>query len=397
MKIGVCGDNHIGTGYGMGNIDPKTQLNTRLIDFSNTFNQIIDKFAEKGVKAVILTGDVFETRHPSAAQLSIFSKCVHKIIDLDMELIINVGNHDQLRNISTTTLDVFSSLELPSLKVYKNMGVYKIKNTNIILMPYRDRRMVGSKSNSEAVEVLKDELNSVLKTLTGNKVVIGHFMLEKSPEGYNLDSFSLNELMLPIDMFKNCDVVIMGHIHKHEIISTSDPMIIYSGSMDKVSFGEKDHQKVSLILNSENINNVEVIKTNVRNLFEINLDYIDEKNSFKEEVNDKIISDIDNFNKGNLIKNSIVRVIVRVKENDLYYVKQPLIKDYILSKGVKCCTGIQVTSINTRQLRNSTINETLSGKKAFASYLDGISCESAGMKKKILKRAEEIIEEVETK
>jgi DNA repair exonuclease SbcCD nuclease subunit len=395
--IGIIGDTHFGTGYNMGSIDPKTQLNTRLLDFSNTFNQIIDKFAKKGVKVIILTGDIFETRHPTSAQLNTFSKCIRRAISLGMEIVINVGNHDQQRNISTTTVDVFDALELPFLKIYQEISVHKVGDTNIILMPYRDRRMLNAVSNSEAIEILRDKLSRVVKPLTGKKVVVGHFMLEKSPEGFDPDMFSLNELILPMDIFKDCDVAIMGHIHKYEMISSDKPMIIYAGSMDKVSFGEKDHRKVSMIMNPNDPRKIEVIKSNVRNLFEINLDYIDEKNPFKEEINNKIMSNIDDFNKKQSIKNSIVKVIIRVKENDLYYVKQPLIKDHVLSKGVKYCTGIQVTSINTRQLRNSSINETLSGKKAFSSYLDGIKCESETMKKKLLKRAEEIIEEVEVK
>lgn len=395
--IGIIGDTHFGSGYNMGNIDPKTQLNTRLLDFSNTFNSIIDKFAERNVKTIILTGDIFETRHPTSAQLNTFSKCVYRAINLGMEIIINVGNHDQQRNISTTTVDVFDALNLPFLKIYQEVGVYKVGDVNIILMPYRDRRMMNAQSNSEAIELIRNELDFTIKDLTGSKIVVGHFMLEKSPEGFDPDMFSLNELILPLDMFKNCDLVIMGHIHKHEIISADNPMIIYSGSMDKVSFGEKEHRKVSMILNPKDLRNIEIIKTDVRNLFEINLDYTEGKDLFKEKINDKIIEDIEDFNKKYKIKDSIVKVIIKVKENDLYYVKQPLIKEYILSKGVKYCTGVHVTSISTRQLRNSSINETLSGKKAFAYYLNGLSCESEAMKKKLLKRAEEIIEEVEVK
>ena len=219
-------------------------------------------------------------------------------------------------------------------------------------------------------------------------------MLEKSPDGSDPDTFSLNELILPINMFKNCDVVIMGHIHKHEIISL-EPLIIYSGSMEKVTFGEKDHQKVSLIINPENLQNIKVLKSKVRNLFELNFDYSSEKRSFKDKINDKIIEDINDFDKESSLKNSIVKVIIKVKENDLYYVKQPLIKDYVLSKSVKYCTNIQVTSINTRQLRNSIINETLSGKKAFTIYLSGLNSETDLMKKKLIKYAAELIEKVE--
>lgn len=393
--ISILGDLHYGSGFNMGCIDPKTQLNTRLLDFSNTFDNIIDTFAKKNVKTVVLCGDIFETRHPTSAQLNIFSKCIQRAANYGMKIIVNIGNHDQQRSISTTTVDAFGTLNLPFLKIYQEMGVYKTDDTNIILMPYRDRRMMNASSNSEALDLIKDEFNSITKNLTGNKIVVGHFMLEKSPDGFDPDMFSLNELVLPLDMFQDCDIVIMGHIHKHEIITMDKPIIIYSGSMDKVSFGEKDHQKVSIILDPNNLKNVEIIKTKVRNLFEINLDYTDNKNAFKEKINNKITQDIDEFDKKQSIKDSIVKITVRVKENDLYYVKQPEIKDHILSKDVKYCAGVHVGSISTRQLRDSSINETLSGKKAFASYLNNLSCESESMKKKILKRAEEIIEEVE--
>ena len=57
----------------MRRIDQKTQLNSRLLDFSNTFNGIIDKFASRDVKIVVLAGDIFETRRPTSAQLNVFS------------------------------------------------------------------------------------------------------------------------------------------------------------------------------------------------------------------------------------------------------------------------------------------------------------------------------------
>lgn len=397
--IGIIGDTHWGAGYNMGKIDPRTQLNTRLLDFSNTFNRLIDRFAEHDVKVAFLTGDIFETRHPTAAQLNAFSQCVQRAIGLGIKLVINVGNHDQMRHISTTTVDVFDKLRLPDLKVYQEMGIYELDNsTGIIMMPYRDKRMMEASSNAEAIEMLREELSGYIKQLNNkNIIVIGHYMLEKSPEGFDPDSFSMNELKLPLDMFNGCDMVIMGHIHQPEVISRNKPVIIYAGSMDKVSYGEKDHSKISIIIDENNIPSFKLLKSSVRNLFELNFDYLDDKKPYKDEINNKICLDIDAFNNDCSIKNSITKVSIKVKENDLYYISQPQIKEHVLSKGVHCCTGVQVTSINSRQLRNSMINETLAGKKAFASYLDGIKIESSSLKKKILKYGEEIIDEVEGK
>lgn len=397
--IGIIGDPHFGASYNMGKIDAKTQLNTRLLDFSNTFDRIIDKFVENKVKVAFLTGDIFETRHPTAAQLNIFSQCVQRAISLGIKIIINVGNHDQMRHISTTTVDVFDKLRIPNLQVYQDMGIYNVSdNSAVILMPYRDKRMMEAKSNLEAISLLRTELNGYITELKNKTIiVVGHFMLEKGPTGFNPDSFSMNELKLPLDMFNGCDAVIMGHIHQPEIISIDKPIIIYSGSMDKVSYGEKDHRKSSIVINKNNAKDFKLLESTVRNLFEIEFDYLDSKQLFKNKINDKIYEDIDIFHNKYSIGNSIVKVSIKVKENDLYYINQPLIKEHILSKGVHCCTGIQVMSINSRQLRNSSINETLSGKKAFASYLGDIKIESASLKKKILKCGEEIIDKIEGK
>lgn len=397
--IGIIGDTHWGAGFNMGKVDTKTQLNTRLLDFSRTFNRIIDRFAERGVKVAFLTGDIFETRHPTAAQLNAFSQCVQRAISLGVNIVVNVGNHDQMRHISTTTVDVFDKLQLPTLRVYQDMGVYDLnEHAAVILMPYRDKRMMEAESNSVAIEMLRQELNGYIDQI-GNKniIVVGHYMLERSPVGVDPDSFSMNELKLPLDMFDKCDAVIMGHIHQPEVISKTKPVIIYSGSMEKTSYGEKDHKKISIVMDDTNVENFTLLGSNVRNIFELNFDYLDDKKPYKAEINDKINADIDAFNEQNSIKGSIAKVVVKVKETDLYYVNQPVIKEHILSKGVHYCTGIQVTSINSRQLRNSTINETLAGKKAFVSYIDGVKVESKSLKNKILKYGSEIIEEVEGK
>jgi len=168
MKIGIIGDTHFGAGYNLGKLDPRTQFNSRLIDFTDTFNQIIDMFVERDVKLVIITGDVFETRHPTSAQLNAFSKCVQGAINKGLEIAIVVGNHDQQRTISTTTVDIFDSLETPGISVYPNFGIHTTRdehgnNINCVLMPYRDRRMMGTKTNADAIKEIENKLKELHK------------------------------------------------------------------------------------------------------------------------------------------------------------------------------------------------------------------------------------------
>jgi len=349
-----------------------------------------------------LTGDIFETRHPTSAQLNAFSKCVQRALDKGLELVIVVGNHDQQRVISTTTVDIFNHLQLDKTTVYSEMGLHRIMGQpgnqmiNLILMPYRDRRMLNAQSNAEAIDILRGQLNKITKDLAGPKIVVGHFMLEKTLEQENPDSFSINELMLPMNIFDGIDATIMGHVHKHSVMSKKDPVIIYSGSMEKVSFGERDHQKATIILDTSDINKYEIIDTHVRNLIEINLDYSEEEKAFKSAINDKILSDVDIFDAKNSIKDSIIRLIVKLKDTDVFHLNQQTIKDHILSKNVNYLSSISISTVSSRQLRNAEINEGSDVKQAMLTFIKGLT-EPDNVKKRLVKYAEEIIEEIEGK
>ena len=402
MKIGIIGDIHFGAGYNLGKTDPKTQLNSRLLDFINTFNSIIDEFVKRDVQMIVLTGDIFETRHPTSAQLNAFSKCAQRAINKDLEVVIVVGNHDQQRTISTTTVDIFNSLETPGISIYGNFGVHTVKdehghNVNFILMPYRDRRMIGAKTTSEAIEIIRNKVNVLCTNLQSPKIAVGHFMVDKSITGENPDSFSINELILPLNMFSNFDTTIMGHVHKHMVLSEDSPTIVYSGSMEKVSFGEKHHSKVSLILDTNNIGDVDILPSKTsRSLHEKKFDYTDGEKVFKHQITDKIILDIEKFNMRWNLANAIVKFVVKVKKNDLYYVNQEKIGEYILSKKVRHLMPMQVSSVNSRKLRNKKITEDVTGKKAMITFIRQL-IEPEQIKRKLIKAANSVIEEVEGK
>lgn len=401
MKIGVIGDLHMGGAYNLGKLDQRTQLNSRLLDFSNTFNNIINDFLKRNVEVVLLTGDIFDTRHPTSAQLDVFSKCAQRAISKNMKIVVVVGNHDQLRTISTTTMDVFNSLKLSDIVVYSDIGVHNIKDKNgrdinLILMPYRDRRMVGATTNAEAVAKLQNELQLISKDLTGLKIVVGHFMIDKAITGQGGEIFSMSELVIPSSIFKGFDVVVMGHVHKFEVIQRRKPLVVYPGSMEKITFGERHHTKVSIVLDTNEIDNPEIIKSNIRNLYKMEFDYIDSDKYYKHQITDRIILDIERFHMKCNLKGAIVEIVVKVKENDLYYINQKRIKEYILNKKVKHLLSPQISTVSLRKLRNKNITETSGGKKAMASFVNSLN-ETDNVKKKLLKFANNIIEAVEGK
>lgn len=393
MKIGIIGDIHLSANNNFGKMDPKTQLNTRLLDLINTFNNIIDTHIENGVEVVCIVGDVYTERNPAPEQVSAFSRCLMRAIDKGIKkILINVGNHDQSRTVSATSLDVFNELKIPQIQVFSNPGFYSVlPDLHLIFMPYRDRRMLNAETKDEAIKIYKDKVNEISKGLSGKKIFIAHQMIEKQDDSLNGEACGLNELVLPLSAFSSVDFTISGHVHRHSIIRENPP-VICSGSMDKVSFGERNHSKVSLIINEDLSYNV--IPTQTRNLIELKLDYSDKL--YKKTINEKILHDIQDFDKNTPLKDAIVKVIIKVRENDSYFVSQAKIKGEIMSKNIKHCSSIFVSAVNNRQLRDDGINETVSPKKAIATFINNLA-ESSNMKEKLIKLAEKIIKEVGNK
>jgi len=163
--------------------------------------------------------------------------------------------------------------------------------------------------------------------------------------------------------------------------------------MEKVSFGEKTHKKVSLVVDTD-LQQVEVINTNVRNIYEMEFDYSDK--IYKSDINKTIIKDIEEYHKTHNITDAIIKFVAKVSEHDLYHVNQDLIRQNILDKQVSCLYNIQISVTRARQLRNATITEDVSIKKAMATFINELS-EPDLFKEKMLKHANEIINEVEGK
>ena len=80
MRAIVCGDVHIGAIFGLGG-PTKSGGNTRVDDYANTLNWIVDYTINTGADLFIQTGDLFESRNPSLEYLAIadtaIKGCLH--------------------------------------------------------------------------------------------------------------------------------------------------------------------------------------------------------------------------------------------------------------------------------------------------------------------------------
>ena len=74
MKIIHFSDLHIGyTRYSKG-IDLETGLDNRIVDFLNTFDELVNYALQENVDLVIFAGDAYKDRNPSQTQQKEFAK-----------------------------------------------------------------------------------------------------------------------------------------------------------------------------------------------------------------------------------------------------------------------------------------------------------------------------------
>jgi exonuclease SbcD len=376
MKLVVLGDLHLCGGYSLGKIDPYRQLNTRLIDHSNTFDHVVDFMVERGIEHLALTGDIYEHRRPEASQMALFSEKLARLTDLGIHTHIVAGNHDIVRAHKATTMDKFRLLKLPFVHVYNDIGSFHCQETNgtginLVFLPFRTRQMLQCWSNEEAITFIKNSLQYEIKALGNDDpvVLIGHLTLQGARQhGMPLEEHAVFDIILPPSTFEGIDAVLMGHIHQFQVL-TEDPLIAHVGSMERTDFGESKQSKVFAFLDTESGSLVhEFIPLQVKPLHDL---VIDKSTEGPDNLMKNVEQWIRDYGSKNKLTNSIVRVDVMVSEAAAHAIDTAeILRLLIRDMAVSHCVGVHATVLSKRQLRDSTITEKADPRTALDKWLE---------------------------
>jgi len=272
---------------------------------------------------------------------------------------------------------------------YETLEFHGKPVANVLFMPYRDRIWLGAESHSDAINMLREQINSKLELMEDDlpRILVGHMAIEGTffDEGYR-DMYSENQLMLPKDMFSGINVTLMGHVHKPEVVS-HDPYIAYVGSMEK-SGGFESHDKVFAILDLEK---AEVVyhREPCREIFDINLDY--SNLTMGEDLFSQIQQDIDSFAENHRLESSIVKGEVKISFEDDKYFNARKITSYIRETyKTHICHELRKSVFSPRQSRDERITEDISDISALRMYLENTIDERV-LREELQAAGEEII------
>ena len=260
MRILHLADVHIGV-ENYGTTDPATGLSTRLADFLSTYDEAVSYALDNHVDLVLCCGDAYKSRDPSQTHQREFAKRVATLSSQGIPVFLLVGNHDMPHVIGlATALEIFQTLEVPNVYMGDTLKTHRVETADgplqVVAVPWIRRSAFLAKDEArglnpdqvnEAVQerlarIIQSEADSldsnVPAVLAGHVSVSGATTSSEQSMMLGRDHVLLNSAVaLP-----QFDYVALGHLHKHQILGR-DPHVVYSGSLQRIDFGEERDNK----------------------------------------------------------------------------------------------------------------------------------------------------------
>ena len=407
MRILHFSDLHIGV-ENYGRIDPETGLSTRLGDFLDSLDQVVEFALNEGVDLVLLAGDAYKGRDPTQTHQREFAKRLNRLSQAGIPTFLLVGNHDlPAASSRATAVDIFPTLEVANVYVGHNLQNYDVNTPSgplqILAVPWPRRSAILSREDSRgmSIEQVRQALENRLTEgieMTAAKldpnvpaILTGHVTVNGATVGTERSMMLGQDHVLLVSALVRPQVeyVALGHIHKHQILRSDPPMVVYSGSLQRVDFSEEGDEKGFCVIDLDPVapqghrmTNFEFHKLEARAFVTVDvsveLQDLDPTATVVRAIARKDITD------------SVVRVRIvlaaeiesHLRETEIRAALEPAHFIAAISREV---AGARRTRISAAE------GEDLQPMQALGLYLDSKNIEGE-RRDKIMKKAEELIE-----
>ncbi len=260
LKIIHFADLHLGV-ESYGRTDPATGLTSRLLDFLSALDQVVDYALESRVDLVLFCGDAYKSREPSQTHQREFAQRINRLSTSGIPIFLLVGNHDLPNAIGkATTTEIFDTLAVKNVYVSNRPDIYRIQTSSgtiqIASLPWLRRSALLSKEETKNLDF--DQINQKLEQVLTNiiaahaakldpalpSILAAHVGVANATVGSERLMAIGQEHFLLLGNVANpaFDYIALGHIHKHQVLSENPPAV-YSGSLERVDFGEEEDEK----------------------------------------------------------------------------------------------------------------------------------------------------------
>lgn len=386
MKTLICGDTHIGAVFGLGKGNGSGG-NTRVDDYEKSLSYVVDFAIDNNVDVFVQTGDLFEVRNPTPEHINIADRLIKKLSDHNILTIIIMGNHDYKKMGDSFTSSILSlpSKNYPNVRLLIEPEIISCSNKNgenqsILLIPYRDRRMYAGNTSKEYTESFNQHIESLSGLLSDKttNIAVGHNFFFRG----NYFDFGGMEVLANPDSFKNCELVVMGHLHEFSHIRKNSPQTFYVGSLEKTNFGDKNTDKYFLTFDSKTKETIKH-KIPVRDLKEVELDLLPLESS---EFSQYIEKNLDQEN----LSDKIIKIKVKIKEHLTSFISKVDLEKRAYNAGAFFVSKVVFDIEQVKFEKNKEILQIKNEVEMFEAYVKS-QISDAGILEKILEESKKIM------
>lgn len=285
MRLLHTADIHLGFKT-YGSRDAATGLNTRLLDVKRSFDAVVQRAVDEEVDAFIFSGDAYHTADPTPTQQKLFAECLQPLSAAGIPIVLVIGNHDHPVTFGrASSLDIFEYLDGDVHFFSKPATSVRIIDTKsgplqLIPLPWPVRSQIVSREEfrklkpdklrafieEQYVNYVQRRTEEIRSRGTGQRadgseaplspetptVLAGHVTVQGSElAGSERTSLIASEPKFTVGQLavSPIDYVALGHIHHHQNRNPEGhPPVVYSGSIERVTFKEREETKGSVLV-----------------------------------------------------------------------------------------------------------------------------------------------------
>jgi len=382
MKILHTADIHLGiTTYGR--VDPVSGLNSRLLDVQRAFQFMVARALEEDIDLFLFCGDAFRNPDPSPTEQMIFAECLRPLSERGIPIVLLVGNHDHPVTFGrASSIDIFGYLQ-GQARVFRRPEVALLQTKSgplqLIALPWPVRSLLMTQENlrrrpaTEIREFIEQLYVQYVQSAAARldptlpTVLAGHFSVqgaelsgsERTSVIDHEPKFTVGQLALP-----PIDYVALGHIHRHQNLNPGGIPVVYSSSIERVSFREADDPKGFVLVEIETLRGHKqtryaFVETPARRFIDL---YVDVRSS--RHPTEQILAVLARHP----IANAIVRLRYQVDESAAAQIEMQRIREALQSAAA--IAGIERILEPVERQRRTVVHRETSLREALERYID---------------------------
>jgi len=260
LKLIHFADLHLGV-ESYGKIEPTSGLSSRFHDFLAVLDELTDYAIESKVDLVLFGGDAYKTRDPTPTQQREFAKRINRLSSHNIPIFLLIGNHDLPNAFGrATTTEIFDTLAVKNVYVANKPDVFRIPTpggeVQVASLPWLRRSALLSREETKDLnfEQINQRLQQILTGVIEAQVakldpslpaiLAAHVWVSGAKVGSEKAMTIGQEHVLLLSNIARpeFDYIALGHIHKHQELSPSPP-VVYAGSLERLDFSDENDDK----------------------------------------------------------------------------------------------------------------------------------------------------------